>query len=93
MNPEDPGTLSARCSTVETEVIAEVPLATPTMHAVQELWTGRARGVGFVRDTLVSSSLFKKYRVFLGFMYLTLVQQGPGVEPGDCLSNTRSPLL
>ena len=46
-----PRKLSARCATVETEVIAEVPLATPTMQAVQESWMGlatrRAIGVWF----------------------------------------------
>ena len=34
MHPEGPEALSARCSTVVSEVIAEVPLATPTMQAV-----------------------------------------------------------
>ena len=46
-----PRKLSAKCVTVETEVIAEVPLATPTMQAVQESWMGlatrRAIGVWF----------------------------------------------
>jgi hypothetical protein len=45
---EGPEALSARCWTVETEVIAEVPLATPTKHAVQESWTGRVWGWVFV---------------------------------------------
>jgi hypothetical protein len=48
-HPEGPEALSARCSTVETEVIAEVPFATPTMQAVQDSWMGlvsrRAVGV------------------------------------------------
>jgi hypothetical protein len=34
--PEGPEALSARCSTVVEEVIAEVPLATPRMQSVQD---------------------------------------------------------
>ena len=32
--------LSAGCSPPESEVIAEVPLTTPTMQAVQDSWMG-----------------------------------------------------
>jgi hypothetical protein len=40
-HPEGPEALSARCATVEAEVIAEVPFATPTMQAVQLDTTSR----------------------------------------------------
>jgi hypothetical protein len=46
-HPEGPEALSARFATVETEVIAEVPLATPTMQAVQDSGEGQGKGVGF----------------------------------------------
>ena len=39
-HPEGPEALSAGCSPSEPEVIAEVPLATPTMQAVQDSWMG-----------------------------------------------------
>ena len=57
-HPEGPEALSARCSTFETEVIAEVPLAklTPTLKAVQGSWKGLAPGkrdVGFFLHKLV----------------------------------------
>ncbi len=49
VHPEGPETLSTGCSPPESEVIAEVPLATPTMQAVQDSWMGlltqRAVGV------------------------------------------------
>ena len=39
-HPKGPEALSARRATVEAEVIAEVPFATPTMQAVQDSWMG-----------------------------------------------------
>jgi hypothetical protein len=45
-HPEGPEALSARCSTVETEVIAEVPFAIRTMQAVQESWCGTGYPAG-----------------------------------------------
>jgi hypothetical protein len=45
-HPEGPEALSARCSTVETEVIAEVPLATP--QCMQFRSRGRAGQGGWV---------------------------------------------
>jgi hypothetical protein len=56
-HPEGPEVLSARCSTVESEVIAEVPPATPTMQTVQDSWMGlvtrHASGVWVVWQRLV----------------------------------------
>ena len=56
-HPKGPEALSARRATVEAEVIAEVPFATPTMQAVQDSWMGlvtrRASGVWvFLGDTI-----------------------------------------
>jgi hypothetical protein len=48
---EGPEAMSAGCSPPESEFIAEVPLATPRMQAVQDSWMGlitrRASGVWF----------------------------------------------
>ena len=49
---EGPEALSARCATVESEIIAKAPFATPSMQAVQDSWMGLVTGVrlgcGFV---------------------------------------------
>jgi hypothetical protein len=51
-HPEGPEALSARCTTVESGIIAEVPPATSTMLAVQDSWmrlvARRASGVCFL---------------------------------------------